>query len=210
MSRQLGLYLKMGIKHICLLFGVTPSSCSRVIMKIMHKLVRVLKWNNFAAVRFPAEEKASAFAELISLREPKAKNSIGFMDGLSLHTKCTSEQRTQNTFYNGYHGDTMVNNVLVYGPDGKVFFCCLNYPGSWHDAAIVQETRSGISRFAQTRAFRALVQPSTPWWVLTARERLKGYRRSCESINWLWLRCTLLCGKPPSWECAHCRPLSRD
>lgn len=144
MSGQLGLYLmyigsKMGIKHICLLFGVTPSSCSRVIIKMMHKLVRVLKRNDFAAVRFPSEEKACDFAELISSREPQAKNVIGFMDGLSLHTECTSEQLTQNAFYNGYHGDTMVNNVLAYGPDGKVFFCCLNYPGSWHDAAIVQE-----------------------------------------------------------------------
>jgi hypothetical protein len=30
----------------------------------------------------------------------------------------------------------MVNNVLVFGPDGKVFFCAINYPGSWSDGTL--------------------------------------------------------------------------
>lgn len=33
----------------------------------------------------------------------------------------------------------MVNNVLAYGPDGKVFLACLNYSESWHDSTIVSE-----------------------------------------------------------------------
>ena len=32
--------------------------------------------------------------------------------------------------------DTMVNNVLVFGPDGKVFFCAINYSGSWSDGSL--------------------------------------------------------------------------
>jgi len=38
--------------------------------------------------------------------------------------------------YNGYRSDTMVNNVFAYGPDGKVFLCAINFPGSWHDGSI--------------------------------------------------------------------------
>mgnify|MGYP001105559182 CR=1 FL=1 len=30
----------------------------------------------------------------------------------------------------------MVNNIFIYGPDGKVFFCAINYPGSWADGAV--------------------------------------------------------------------------
>ncbi len=31
----------------------------------------------------------------------------------------------------------MVNNVLTYGPDGKVVFHALNYPGSWTDGSLM-------------------------------------------------------------------------
>ncbi len=30
----------------------------------------------------------------------------------------------------------MVNNVFAYGPDGKVFFAAVNFPGSWADGAL--------------------------------------------------------------------------
>jgi hypothetical protein len=30
----------------------------------------------------------------------------------------------------------MVNNVLAYGPDGKVFFAAVNFPGSWADGSL--------------------------------------------------------------------------
>ncbi len=58
------------------------------------------------------------FAEMIRRRESLAEAVIGFMDGLS-------------PYYGGYHSDTMVNNVIAYGPDGKVFFAAINFPGSW-------------------------------------------------------------------------------
>jgi hypothetical protein len=30
----------------------------------------------------------------------------------------------------------MVNNVFAYGPDGKVFFAAINFPGSWADGSL--------------------------------------------------------------------------
>jgi hypothetical protein len=30
----------------------------------------------------------------------------------------------------------MVNNIFAYGPDGKVFFCAINYPSSWADGSV--------------------------------------------------------------------------
>ncbi len=54
------------------------------------------------------------FASKINNREPSIDDVIGFMDGVSLATECTSERTTQNAFYCGYECDT-VNNVFVYG-----------------------------------------------------------------------------------------------
>ncbi len=30
----------------------------------------------------------------------------------------------------------MLNNVFAYGPDGKVFFAVVNFPGSWADGSL--------------------------------------------------------------------------
>jgi hypothetical protein len=43
---------------------------------------------------------------------------------LGLTTECTDERLTQNAYYCGYDCDTMVINVTVFGPNGKVFFLC--------------------------------------------------------------------------------------
>jgi hypothetical protein len=61
---------------------------------------------------------------------------IGFMDGLALQSECTSEPIEQNSMYNGYLSDTMANNIFAYCPNGKVFLCAINFPGSWHDGSI--------------------------------------------------------------------------
>jgi hypothetical protein len=37
----------------------------------------------------------------------------------------------------GYGCNTMVNNMFVYGPDDKVFFAAVNFPGSWEDGSLM-------------------------------------------------------------------------
>jgi len=69
-AAQLGLYLffigsTMGIKHLCLIFGVVPSCCSNVINKMLWLVVKKLKNHPLAKVRFPNEEKMASFASLI-------------------------------------------------------------------------------------------------------------------------------------------------
>ena len=68
--------------------------------------------------------------------KPTVDDVIGFMDGILLATECTSEKITQNAFYSGYQCDAMINNVLGYGPDGKVFIAAINFPGSWVDGSV--------------------------------------------------------------------------
>ncbi len=58
------------------------------------------------------------------------------MDDVLFSSECSDEWVEQNAFYCGYNSDTMVNNVFAYGPDGKVFFAEINFPGSWVDGAL--------------------------------------------------------------------------
>jgi hypothetical protein len=138
---QLGLYLffvgsTMGIKCLCLIFGVTPSVYSCTITAMLLLVVEKLKRHPLARVKFPDVDQMASFAGQIKSREPEVDDVIGFMDGLSLTSECTSEMLEQNSMYNGYHSDTMVNNLIAYGSDGKVFLCVVNFPGSWHDGSI--------------------------------------------------------------------------
>ncbi len=48
----------------------------------------------------------------------------------------TDKQIEQNAFCCGYNCNTTVNNVFAFGPDGKVFFSVINFPGSWADGAL--------------------------------------------------------------------------
>jgi hypothetical protein len=134
-DRYLGLLLfylgsTMNNKHHCLIFGLTPSICGRGINWMLQKTVRLLNNNPFAKEKFPSNATMREFADMVQAREPLVKDIIGFMDGVSFPTECTSERVQQNAFYCGYDCDKMVNNVFAYGPDGKVFFAAVNFPGS--------------------------------------------------------------------------------
>lgn len=164
-STQLGLYLmyigsKMSVKHLCLIFGVVPSTCSRVITRMLYVVVASLSENILASVNWPTAAKMAEFSELIAGREPLAKGVIGFMDGLALPTECSSNEEIQNAYYNGYHADTMINNVLAFGPDGKIFFAALNYPGSWHDGSLVMELLAWLKE--KIGAFKVCVDQGFP------------------------------------------------
>jgi len=73
---------------------------------------------------------------MVQLREPEVDDIIGFMDGVSFSSECTDERIEQNAFYCGYGCNTTVNNVFAFGPDGKVFFADIDFPGSWADGAL--------------------------------------------------------------------------
>jgi len=59
-----------------------------------------------------------------------------FHGRVSFPAECTDKRVEQNAYYCGYDCDTMVNNMFAYGPDGKVFFAAINFPGSWADGSL--------------------------------------------------------------------------
>jgi hypothetical protein len=121
---------KMQYGHLCFIFGITPSVCSRVINMMLKRTVRLLRDHPFARVRSPDDAKMRDFANMVQRREPMINDIISFLDRVSFLVQCTDKQIRQNAMYCGYDCDIMVNNVIAYGPDVKVFFAAINFPGS--------------------------------------------------------------------------------
>lgn len=136
----------MNHKHLCMIFGIVPGVCSKVVRMMLQLAVRRLADHPIAEVRFPCAEKMRRFARMVQAREPLVDDVIGFMDGVSIPAECTEERFEQNAFYCGYDCDTMVNNVFAYGPDGKVFFAAVNFPGSWADGALTARFLHAIKK----------------------------------------------------------------
>jgi hypothetical protein len=136
----------MNYKHLCLIFGIFLSVCIRGVNKMLKKIVRTLRDHLFARVKFPDREKMREYATMVEVREPIVNDIIGFMDGVLFSTKCMDECVEQNSVYCGYNCNTMVNNVFAYGPDGKVFFAAINFPGSWADGSLTAQILNKMKR----------------------------------------------------------------
>mgnify|MGYP003386608260 CR=1 FL=1 len=151
---KVGLYLMfvgstMVYKHLCTIFGVVPKTCSDAIKETMLLVVRKLRRHPDAEVKFPdTEEKCMFFANLIRRREPSITNCIGFLDGVSFHACCSSDEYEQNAHYSGYHCDTMCNNVFLFAPTGIVIGSSINYYGSWGDSAVCDPIKRKFKRKA--------------------------------------------------------------
>jgi hypothetical protein len=105
---------------------------------MLEQVVRLLQDHPFARVKFPDEEKMRRFADMVQLQEPAVSDIIGFMDDVLFAVECTDKHIKQNVFYCGYNCDKTINNIFAYGPDGKVFFCAINFPGSWVDGSLAE------------------------------------------------------------------------
>lgn len=136
---KLGLFLiwsnsMMRIKHISMIFGITPSVASDVISNMLYLLCEKLKIHPISRISYPNIEKMAEYAAMINRREPKIRNVTGFVDGLKLPVQCGEDPKSQDRYYNGFCGDTVVNNVLAFAPTGKIIYATINCPGSWHDS----------------------------------------------------------------------------
>ncbi len=99
-TAQLGLFLfyiasTMGHKYLCMLFGITPSTCSEITNKMLKLVVRKLKRHQLAIVKFPNAEKMENFASIINQWEPQVADYL---------------QRTYNVLYY----NTFIVRVLFY------------------------------------------------------------------------------------------------
>ena len=122
---QLGLYLlfvnsRMTYNNLCLIFGCTGTMFSHR-NRDDETCISNAQGQSCCSVHFPttAREKRS-LARLVQRREPGVRDVISFTDGVSIPVQCASDINRQTTDYNGYHHDTMCNNVFCFAPTGKI------------------------------------------------------------------------------------------
>ena len=73
----------MSPKYLCMLFGITPSSCSWILNKMLLLVVEKLKRHAMVRVKFLNDEKKKKFTAMIQRREPAVDDIMDFMDGVS-------------------------------------------------------------------------------------------------------------------------------
>lgn len=142
-SSYVGLYLfyvnsTMKGKNLAMLFGILPNTVTTTILRLMKKVVKKLSRHPHAKVSFPDHENMRRLAEMVQRREPTVDDVIAFLDGVALPVQCSDDPDAQAEYYNGYHGDTMVNNVFLFSPEGLIIYAVFNAPGSWHDSHVAQ------------------------------------------------------------------------
>jgi hypothetical protein len=86
---------QMSNMWLCLIFGITPSPCSRILRRMLRMTVKRLRSHPLARVEFPNKARMRLYLDIVSAREPTVTNVIGFMDGLGLTTECIDERLTQ-------------------------------------------------------------------------------------------------------------------
>jgi hypothetical protein len=135
----------MNLHELCIIFGITPTRCSDILNKVLLLAYNRLKNNLIARIHWPSSRAEKEFyADLVRIREPRVVDVIAFVDGVSLPIKCAADPVSQATNYNGYHHDTMCNNVFCFAPTGKIIYACINYPGSWHDSQVSQQLSARV------------------------------------------------------------------
>ncbi len=130
------------------------------------------------------------------------------MDGVSFPAECTDDRIDQNAMYCGYDCDTMVNNVFAYGPDGKVFFAAINFPGSWADGSLTARFLNQMKR--RTRVSLEVGMPMVPLSDQSRNEQHDDFIVMCVTISSSFLMCIHLFGKQASGECEVCKVPSLD
>jgi hypothetical protein len=84
---------RMQFKHICLIFGITPSTCSRYLDVTLQHLLSAMRRHPEARVKFPNGRTMERFAAMVHRREPLVDDVIGFMDGPLLCKKISTRPR---------------------------------------------------------------------------------------------------------------------
>ena len=123
-------------RNLALHFGQTSSPMYLWLKFGRRILLKSLINDDDAKLDVPNEEKLTTFTEAIGNKYPELPNVWGAMDGLKLNVQESGKVYQQNQYYNGWTHGHYVNSLFVFGPDGKIYICVLNAPGTFHDSTI--------------------------------------------------------------------------
>lgn len=116
-----------------MIFGVPPSTLSRILQEAEKALARALVGFPLARITRPSLDRQKACAELIARRQPLLRYSWGFTDGKNFKVLQPSNPDVQNAHYNGWLHSVFVTGILGFSADGLIVWAKHNNPGSWND-----------------------------------------------------------------------------
>lgn len=143
-STVLGLLLTfytdcMGTKTLCRMFGAPPSTINRTLIKAEKALLRALKAEPLAAIKWPTLEQQREWALLVQRKNPLVRGRWGFIDGKNFHIQKPSSFDIQNACYNGWLHATLVTGCFCFGVDGCIVWGKHNIVGSWNDGDVSRD-----------------------------------------------------------------------
>ncbi|KAG8719902.1 hypothetical protein FRC08_001719 [Ceratobasidium sp. 394] len=100
------------------IFALVPATLSRYLNFTIPLLLDVLRTMPKAQFVWPTPEEMRESSELIHARHRKIDGAFGFMDGLNLPCKTSSDALEQNAMYNGWCRAHIVSNIIVFDPKG--------------------------------------------------------------------------------------------
>lgn len=126
------------------IFGIVQTSLSVWIDFGLEVLLRMIiqKAHPDMRLEWPTEIEMKASAALLKNR-PNGHllpNVFAVMDGGRLLCADYINTDIQNAYYEGYTGNVEVTNLLVYSFDGCLIHAALNFPGSWHDSRLANQS----------------------------------------------------------------------
>ncbi|ETP23156.1 hypothetical protein F441_03681 [Phytophthora nicotianae CJ01A1] len=134
----------MGVKTICEIFAVPPTTLQRTLMKAEHALEAALRGFYPARISWPSLGHQRRMAAWVHAREPLLDNIFGFVDGKNYRVMQPSRADIQNAYYNGWLHAVFVTGTICFGADGCILWAKHNCPGSWNDADTSLELREKL------------------------------------------------------------------
>jgi hypothetical protein len=119
-------------KTLCEIFGVPPSTLSRVMYNAERALLKALRVLPDAKVVYPSKAKQIQWSRLTEAKEPRVKGVWGFIDGKNYRVQAPTDSELQNASYNGWLHSVLVTGTFCW-VDGTIVWGRHNCPGSWND-----------------------------------------------------------------------------
>jgi hypothetical protein len=119
-----------------MVFGASHSVLSLFLKYSTRLLFRVLQEEEDARVALPSPEEVAEYQAVVETNYPALQGVWCVMDGLKIKIEKSSDEETQNAYYNGWLHSHFVGCVYVFVPSGVVVASAVNAPGSWHDSEI--------------------------------------------------------------------------
>ena len=117
-------------------FGFTGTQTNVWLRFGRRMLVKALRNEEAAMVRFPSNESIEEWKAIIQERHDKLHHVYCFADGLKLRFQACSGLSEQGMFYNGWQHGHYITNIFVFGATGRIIHCVINVPGSVHDSTL--------------------------------------------------------------------------